>query len=132
MTEPPSAPLSPPFAEAVARLVARLREEGWPLALRWIRGADLLRLADADDGLAVVLRADDDGDAEAAGAYAAAVRRGLGVALEAVCTLGELTCVVVASPRDRDQARRLGFADGGLQIVVAQPRCEASARWPSC
>jgi hypothetical protein len=128
MAEPTACP---EFAGAVQRFRDFLRAEGWPTDLLWVREADIVRLPES--GVAVFLQGDDDGAARAERVFASARAAGLGVALDAVCTLGEATCAVVAWPLDPEEAVRAHYpADGGLKLSVATTRLEGTARWSSC
>jgi hypothetical protein len=121
----------PEFAEAVQRFRDFLRAEGWPMQVLWVREADIVRLP--DPGIAVFLQGDDGGVERAERVFASARAAGLGVAMEAVCTLGDATCAVVAWPRDRDEASREPYPpDGGLKLSAATPRLEGTARWSAC
>jgi hypothetical protein len=131
MAEGPASPACPDFGAAVLRFRDFLRAEGWPTDLLWVREADLVRLP--DPGLAIFLQGDDDGAARAERVFEAARAAGLGVAMEAVCTLGAATCAVIAWPRDPEEAARALYpADGGLKLGAATPRLEGTARWSAC
>jgi hypothetical protein len=119
------------FATAVQRFREFLQAEGWPTALLWVREADVVRLP--GPGLAVFREGDDDGATRAERVFASACEGGLGVALEAVCTLGAATCALVSWPRDREDAERSSYPAGGaLKLSAAAPRLEASVRWSAC
>jgi hypothetical protein len=63
---------------------------------------------------------EDERNANAARAYDVALGAGQGVALTAICTLGEATCACVDE------------APAGLALRVPDRRVAGSARWPVC
>jgi hypothetical protein len=112
----------PDFGEAVRRLRALLRDEGWPDEVRWVRPGDIEWTPQPGD-VVVFLNGDDDGAAEAERTFEAQRQAGRGAVLRAVCTWGETTCATL-EPSD---------APGGpLDLAIVQPRRQASARWAFC
>ena len=122
---------APSFDEA-ARASARFL---WPRVGRvqivWIRDGDVIRRA--GDPVTICRSEQADGGLVAERKYEIVRRRGLGVLLEAICTLGDATCAIVSYPVDEREAELLMFpSDGGLKLSVAVPRIESVARWSSC
>jgi hypothetical protein len=113
----------PEFAEAVQRLRERLQEQGWPSSeIRWVRAGDIEWTPPPDD-VVVFLSGDDDGAAEAERAFENQRRTGRGALIRAVFTWGEITCVTLEP----------SAAPGGpLELSIAEPRRQASARWAFC
>lgn len=106
----------PPFAEAAARFAAHLERQGWPRQIVWAREADVQR----GEELVVFARAEDERNEDAAWDYEVA-RAGAGVALTAVCSLGEATCALISA------------APGGrLTLNVPDALVSGNARWPVC
>jgi protein tyrosine phosphatase (PTP) superfamily phosphohydrolase (DUF442 family) len=81
----------PPFAEACARFAAQLERAGWSRKVVWVRAADMT----PGDEPVVAARTQDERDDDAAWDYDVARAAGSGVALTAVCSLGEATCAMV-------------------------------------
>jgi protein tyrosine phosphatase (PTP) superfamily phosphohydrolase (DUF442 family) len=84
---------APPFADAAARFAAHLERAGWPRRIIWAREADVRR----GDALVVSVRAEDERNDDAAWDYEVARAAGAGVALTAVCSLGEATCALISA-----------------------------------
>jgi protein tyrosine phosphatase (PTP) superfamily phosphohydrolase (DUF442 family) len=82
---------SPPFLDAAARFAAHLERAGWPREIVWAREADIQR----GEKLVVAVRAKDERNDDASWDYEVARATGSGVALTAVCSMGEATCAVV-------------------------------------
>jgi hypothetical protein len=120
----------PDFDEAVRTFQAFLEGKGWPTKIIWSRPGDISRRS--TESIAVDRR-DVDGQSEARSTYEQGRRAGLGVSLEAVCTLGDAAVVTVAYPSDDREAELLMYpSDGGLKMCAAIPRIEGTARWSSC
>jgi protein tyrosine phosphatase (PTP) superfamily phosphohydrolase (DUF442 family) len=83
----------PPFADAAARFAAHLERAGWPSKIVWAREADVTH----GEELVVSPRAEDERNDDAAWDYEVARAGGSGVALTAVCELGEATCAMVGA-----------------------------------
>lgn len=84
---------APPFPAAAARFAAHLERQGWPREIAWARAADVQR----GEELVVSLRAKDERNEDAAWDYEVARVAGAGVALTAVCVVGEATCATVGA-----------------------------------
>jgi hypothetical protein len=120
----------PDFDEAVRRFQLFLEAQGWPTKIIWSRQGDISRRS--TESIAVHRR-DIDGQSEARTTYEQGRRAGLGVSLEAVCTLGDAAVVTVAHPADEREAELLMYpSDGGLKMCAAMPRVEGNVRWSSC
>ena len=120
----------PEFPEATRRFGELLRREGWPGAIRWVRGNDAERVSATE--IVVYLQGDDDGAADAAALFDRGRSAGLGVHLSAVCTWGDVTCATVSSPADAREAAELLVPEDGLKLSVAVPRLAGTVRWAFC
>lgn len=119
----------PDFDEAVRTLQVFLAGQGWPTTIIWTRPGDIVRRSAEFIG---IHRRDIDGQSEARSTYEQGRRAGLGVSLEAVCTLGGAAVVTVAYPSDDREAELLMYpSDGGLKMCAAIPRIEGTVRWSS-
>src|SRR5579872_5722964 len=117
----------PDFDEAVRRFQAFLEGQGWPTKIIWSRPGDISRRS--TESIAVHRR-NIDGQFEARSTYEQARRAGVGVSLEAVCTVGDTAVVTVAYPSDDREAELLMYpSDGGLKMCAAMPRIEGIVRW---
>jgi hypothetical protein len=113
----------PDFAEAARRLRGFLSRQGWPEQIMWLRQGDVSRRS--GELIVIKTRGQRDGEHDCQRAYERGRTRGLGVALEAVCTLGDRSCVIVSCPTDEREAELLMYpADGGLKLSAALPRIE--------
>jgi hypothetical protein len=122
---------APSFDEAAQSFRTFLVAQGWPGHIVWIRDGDVIRRA--GDPVTICRSEQADGEKGAQRKYEIGRRRGLGVLLEAICTLGDATCAIVAYPVDEREAELLMYpSDGGLKLSVAVPRIEGVARWSSC
>jgi hypothetical protein len=120
----------PDFDEAVRKFRVFLEGQGWPTKIIWSRPGDISRRS--TESIAVHRR-DIDGQSEARTTYEQGRRAGLGVSLEAVCTLGDAAVVTVAYPVDDREAELLMYpSDGGLKMCTAILRIEGTVRWSSC
>jgi protein tyrosine phosphatase (PTP) superfamily phosphohydrolase (DUF442 family) len=108
---------APPFADAAARFAAHLERAGWPSQIVWAREGDLQRGPEP----VVFVRVEDERNDDAAWDYEAARAAGTGVALTAVCALGDATCAIVSASRD-----------GQLTMNVPDRVVPGTARWPVC
>jgi hypothetical protein len=121
----------PDFTEATRRFREFLRRHEWPEQIAWVRAADVLRTP----GLTITVyrQTDTEGEGDAEREYDLGRRKGLGVLLDAVCTLGDWTCAMVLHPTDEREAELLMYpSDGSLKLSAALPRTEGIARWPIC
>jgi hypothetical protein len=109
----------PEFPEATRRFRELLRDQGWPVEIRWVRAGDVRHAPGPE--VIVYLSSDDDGVADAAPLFERGRSAGLGVQLQAVCTWGDVTVATVSHP-----------GDGGLKLSVATPRLAGTARWAVC
>ena len=120
----------PDFDDAIRRFRAFLQGQGWPTKIVWVRSGDISRRF--SESIAVHRR-DGDAAGEARGIYEQGCRAGLGVALEAVCTLGDAAVATVSYPADEREAELLMYpSNGGLKMSAAIPRVEGTVRWSSC
>jgi protein tyrosine phosphatase (PTP) superfamily phosphohydrolase (DUF442 family) len=108
---------APPFADAAARFAAHVERAGWPSQIVWAREADIQR----GQELVVFVREENQRNEDAAWDYEVARAGGAGVALTAVCSLGEATCALVSAARD-----------GRLTTNVPDTLVLGNARWPVC
>jgi protein tyrosine phosphatase (PTP) superfamily phosphohydrolase (DUF442 family) len=104
---------SPPFSTAAAKFAAHLERAGWPRKVVWVRPADL-QLGDAP---VVIARSADERDDDAAWDYEVVRASGSGVALTAVCVLGEATCATIGAAKD-----------GHLTMIVPEKRVAGTER----
>ena len=112
---------APPFVDALRSFEQFLEAQGWPTRIRWIVEKDLVR----SPGRPVnVMDGNDEARrADAQRCYEVGRGRCLGVLMDAVCTLGDVTCAVISYPTDDREAELLMFpSDGGLKMSVAVPR----------
>jgi protein tyrosine phosphatase (PTP) superfamily phosphohydrolase (DUF442 family) len=86
---------APAFPEAAARFAAHLQRAGWPVKIVWARAADV----GEDDGVVVSVRAEDERNDDAAWDYEVARAAGGGIALTAVCSLGDATCATISAAK---------------------------------
>jgi hypothetical protein len=115
-----------PFRDAVARFQAFLFDQGWPTAIVWVPTWTI----DRRPGPSTAIESIHAGhEAHAANEYHATRDRGLGVCLDAVCTIGDTTYATVLWPADARAAELLMYpSDGGLKLSVAVPRTEGRIR----
>ena len=112
----PTLPTLPVFAEAELAFRAFLKQQGWPTELVWVRAQDVRR------GLPIlVYRSAEEDEGAVEREYETGRQQGLGVQLEALCTLSGATCATVTSG-----------GEGGLEMTVASPRAEGEVRYPFC
>jgi hypothetical protein len=112
---------SPPFDQAVSRFQIFLESEGWSPEIVWTRAEDLVW----QSGVFMVRTIDVS---EARGRYETGRLAGLGVMLDAHCTVAGLTCASIEYPEDEDEAERLMYpSDGGLKLSARVRRIEG--RW---
>jgi protein tyrosine phosphatase (PTP) superfamily phosphohydrolase (DUF442 family) len=105
---------SPPaFPDAASRFTAQLERVGWPPQIVWAREADINR----DDGLVVSVRPEHERNEDAAWDYDVARAGGSGVALTAVCALGDATCATIGARKG-----------GQLSLDVPQAVVRGTAR----
>jgi hypothetical protein len=120
----------PDFDDAVRQFRAFLQGQGWPTKIVWARAGDISRQS---SGSVAVHRHDGDAAVEARGTYEKGCQVGLGVALEAVGTLGDAAVATVSYPSDERDAELLMYpSNGGLKMSAAIPRVEVTVRWSSC
>lgn len=121
---------APGFDEAAQKFREFLVSLGWPGQIIWIRDGDIIRRA--RDPLTICRSEQGDGEENAQRKYEIGLRKGLGVLLEAICTLGDATCAIVSYPVDQREAELLMYpSHGGLKLSAALPRIEGVARWSS-
>jgi hypothetical protein len=109
---------APPFDQAVGTFQDFLEAQGWPTEIVWARPWDIGWKSGA-----LTVRTSETLDAR--NRYDLGRRAGLGVMLEAHCTIGSLTCASVGFPRDEGEAERLMYpSDGSLKLGVAVRRVE--------
>jgi hypothetical protein len=108
----------PDFGEATRRFRDFLRRQDWPEQIVWVRAGDVIR--SPGPAITICRQTDAVGDGHAEREYELARRKGLGVLLDAVCTLGGATCAIVLYPVDLREAELLMYpSDGGLKLSVA-------------
>jgi hypothetical protein len=121
----------PTFENAVSRFRGFLVAQGWPSQVSWIRPRDA-RFQRRELVIRPVSPA--TGERHARGVYTRGVAAQLGVMLEGVCQLGDVTFARVVRPLDEDASSR-GLFPNGLKLAV--PENPAPARvgsrwmWPS-
>lgn len=109
---------APPFDQAVSRFKQFLESQGWPTEIVWARQNDVVW-----QGESLTVRTCEAIDAKVD--YDLGQRAGLGVLLEARCTLGNLTSACVCYPQDEREAELLLYpSDGSLKLSVAVPKVE--------
>src|SRR5579871_2095664 len=96
----------PEFDDAVRQFRAFLQSQGWPTRIVWVRAGDISRQTSES---VAVHRRDGDAAVEARAAYEEGRRAGLGVAFEAVCTLGDAAVSTVSYPADERDAELLMY-----------------------
>jgi hypothetical protein len=107
------------FATAAAAFADRLTAAGWPSALVWTRVRDVTRGQEGE--VVIFLQPEEERDEDARAAFEAARAAGHGVALTAVCKLGDVTCATVEA------------VPGGADSFAIPPSpIGGSARWPVC
>jgi protein tyrosine phosphatase (PTP) superfamily phosphohydrolase (DUF442 family) len=106
---------APAFPDAAARFAANLERAGWPRQIVWARAADVTE----NDGVVVSVRAEDERNDDAAWDYEVARAAGGGIALTAVCSLGDATCATISAAK-------------GSQLTMSVPETlvRGSARKP--
>jgi hypothetical protein len=118
----------PSFDQAVQQFAEFARGNELPATLAFVTPRDVVIRAGA---YVVHIPEQTRARGAAANAYAAAVRRDLGVLLGGLCVLHEQTCVFVASPADVDEASRLMYPRGLKLSLPAQPRPAQLGSWPA-
>ncbi len=108
----------PTFDDAVDRFRSFLTAQGWPASVRWVPPGGVVFVAGK---IFVRTVPAARGDRIARKSYRRAVRRRLGVCLQAIARRRGTTYGHVASPADRDAQERLLVPDG-LKLSVAEPR----------
>lgn len=114
------------FPEASNRFRAFLAAEGWPTAITWVPASMVIRTVGEPMPIESI---EPNHELQAANEYNGAKHRGLGVWLDAVCTVNGTTCARVLSPADAREAELSMYpSDGGLKMSVAIPRTEGRLR----
>ena len=107
----------PSFDQAVSSFQQFLKLQGWPTEIVWARPADFVWQSGV-----LSVRTTDVIDAKTE--YETGRQAGLGVLLDARCTLAGFTCASVRYPKDEDEAQRHMYPSDGLKLTVAVPRIE--------
>ena len=96
----------PDFRNAVERLQQFLSRNNWPESISWIRLIDFVETADSSEE-------------EARRDYESAVRRKLGVALEARYMKNGISHVAITSPKDVEEQEQLMYPNG-LKLSILE------------
>lgn len=110
------------FLEASNRFREFLAAEGWPTTITWVPASSVFRTT----GRPIAIESTGPShEVEAAHGYDTARHRGLGVCLDAICTINGTTCATVLWPADAREAELSMYpSNGGLKMSVAVPPTE--------
>ena len=114
---------TPEFEQAVDRLRRFLADQGWPTTIAWRTETDIVRLPSGD--VVVHRRSPSASASRAREHYEEGRRRGVGVALDVSCELGDSACASIFWTTDAREAECRLMPARGLKLVIATPRRRA-------
>jgi hypothetical protein len=116
---------TPRFEQAVERFRAFLTEEGRSSSIVWRRPGDVVRRVDKD--IVVRRRPPRKANDWAQRYYETGRRKGLGIALEAVCEVDGSVCATIFWTTDDVEASQLMMPTQGLKMSAAVPRARGQS-----